>query len=391
MQKINTLFIKTIFILSSCLLSYQTVLAGEMAGWNPDNVVTDSGPYTPEVTYASHLFDDMLLTNETGAVIWVESDVMAPGLDVVVDDDVDGSNCVMTAGFNPLDMSVKQCSDPFQTSKRFKLSATQVGAAMDLVFDVNQAAASPEPHRILAKLLNSTDQTISDIIIEVGFGLGADFVPAAGGLGLDFSDRDGMIWSTDVATGETGSINLDALLPFGLYGDASTDPNHDVDGYFDATARARFGLLANRGTIVSTGLSDNYANEFGDLLAKSQVIDGYFWDDDDDDETDPLLIAHQTSEGWFTLRPDQWWIDYMLPIPDTNPDGTLADTTLNDWAANPNDYNIDAIEDLANVNLNVHVTLADISGWPGYDSQTQTAQFTLRVSTRSVIFRNGFE
>ena len=81
----------------------------------------------------------------------------------------------------------------------------------------------------------------------------------------------------------------------------------------------------------------------------------------------------------------------MLPIPDTNPDGSLADTTLNDWAANPNDYNIDAIEDLANVNLNLHVTLTDISGWPGYDSQTQTAQFTLRVSTRSVIFKNGFD
>jgi len=380
------------------LLMIQTMLFPMLANgaiiarWNPDNVITESGPYLPEQTYSSLIYNDLFLSQSNGSIIWVESDVMAPGMGVVFDDAVDGSHCLMTAGINPEDMTVKQCSDPFQSSKRFKLSSTATGTAVDLIFDVSDSLLSVDTYRVLEKFFNSTLFPISNIEIEIGFGLGADFVPAPAGIGLDFSDREGIIWPNQINTGETNSVNLDALFPFGLFGDASTDPNHDIDGYFDATDRARFFLTANRGKIVSTGISANYLNVFGAFLAKSQAINGYFWDHDDDNDTDPILIAHQTATGWFTLRPDQWWLDFMLPIPETHLlDGTLTDDTLADWNSNPDDYGIDLIEDLANLNLNYHISTSDIDLWPTYNVNDQSAQFTLRMSSYSVIFKNGFE
>ncbi len=366
--------------------------AGVINQWNQDNIITESEPYIAEETYSSYIYDDLFLLQTNGAVIWVESDVMAPGMSVVNDDDVNGSNCLMTEGVNPDDLTVKQCSDPFQFSKRFKLSSTSTGTAVDLLFDVSESAGSIEPYRLLEKLFNSTDFQISNISIELGFGLGDDFIPAQADIGLDFSDRDGVIWIAETSTGDTSSNNLDALFPFGLFGDASTDPNQDIDGYFDSTERARFNLTANRGKIITNDISANYHDVFGDFLAKSQSINGYFWDNDDDDSTDPILIAHQTESGWFTLRPDQWWIDFILPIPETNLlDGTLTDETLTEWDANPNDYGVDLIEDLANLNLNYHIAIGNITLWPTHNIPEQTAQFTLRLSSYSVIFKTGFE
>ncbi len=381
--------------IASLLFLYTVAMnlkAANIMQWNQQNIVTENGPYILELTYSSVVYEDLQFNNSNGAVIWVESDVMSPGMSVVHNDDMDGSNCLMTAGINPEDFSTKQCSDPFQTSKRFKLSATATGNHIDLLFDVSDPLNNISPYRIMEKFLNSTGLQISDFNIELGFGLGDDFIPAPANIGLDFSDRDGNIWIAETSTADTSSIHLDALFPFGLFGNAATDPNHDIDGYFDSTERARFYLSANRGKLTSTGLAENYRQLFGDFLAKSQVINGYLWDSDDDDSTDPVLIAHQTEAGWFTLRPDQWWIDLMLPVPDKNLlDGSLADTTLAQWAANPDDYAIDSIEDLANLNLNYHITLGDISMWPTYDSDQQSAVFTLRTTSYSVIFKNGFD
>ncbi|MCX7554181.1 choice-of-anchor F family protein [Marinicella sp. S1101] len=368
------------------------VLSGHIEQWNGANILVDTGPFIAEETYASSIYTDSNLTTSYGAVIWVESDVVSPGMSVVFDDDVNGSNCLMTAGVNPFDLTTKQCSDPFQSSKRFKLATTQTGTAVDLVYDVTDSAGNAAAHRVFQKYLNVTGKQISDITIQLGFGTGNNFTAVRPAQGLGFSDSEGNLWVGAVSNGETTSINLDALFPFGLFGDADTDPNHDVDGYFDSTNRARFDLLATETSIKTTGISDNYKSVFGDFLSKSQSIRGFFWDSDDDDSTDPLLIAHETNEGWFTLRPDQWWLDYNLPIPEVNPgDNTLTDNTLNGWASNPDDYNIDFIEDLANLNFNYHITVGDFTSWPSYDSNDDSAQFTLRVSSISVIFKDGFD
>lgn len=367
-------------------------LSGHVEQWNDANILVDTGPYKVEETYASSIYTDSNLTTSYGAVIWVESDVVSPGMSVVFDDDVNGSNCLMTAGVNPFDLTTKQCSDPFQSSKRFKLATTQTGTAVDLVYDVADSAGSAAAHRVFKKYLNVTGAQISDITMQLGFGTGNNFIAVNPAEGLGFSDSEGNLWVGAVDNGETTSINLDALFPFGLFGDADTDPNHDVDGYFDSNNRARFDLVATETSIKTTGISENYKSVFGDFLSKSQSINGYFWDSDDDDDTDPLLIAHETSEGWFTLRPDQWWLDNNLPIPEVNPgDNALTDNTLNGWASNPNDYNVDFIEDLANLNFNYHITIGNFTTWPTYDSNDDSAQFTLRVSSISVIFKDGFD
>jgi hypothetical protein len=392
MSKSRLLDMGKFLISGVSLFICSSVWADSITFWDPDNVTTDPGPYTIGETYQSTVFTDETKTTSNGAVIWVEGDVMAPGMSVVNDDDVNGSNCVMTAGVNPVDLSVKQCSDPFQTSKRVKVKATKTGTELDLVFATDISGGLLEPYRIFEKYLNDTDFTISDFKIELGFGTGNNFVAAPADLGLDFSDSDGNIWVGEVVTGDTVALNLDALFPFGLFGDADTDPNHDMDGYFDANERARFNLRATRGVIISEGISPNYANSFGDFLAKSQSLPGYFYDHDDDNDTDAYLMAHFIEGiGWITLRPDQWWLDLSLPIPDTDINGSLTEATILNWEANPDDYNIAAIEDLANLNINYHIAIGDTSLWPSYDAMNETAEFTLRISSISVIFANGFE
>jgi hypothetical protein len=366
--------------------------AGTINDWNLDNITIDPGPFVVGENYQSTIFTDSSKTASNGAISWDEDNVMAPGLSVVNDDDADsGRNCVMTAGVNPEDLTIKQCSDPFKSSKRIKIKTTSTGTALDLVFDANNTGGLLEPYRIFEKYLNVTGNIISDFKIELGFGTDIAFMPAAADIGLDFSDAEGVPWVGEIITGDTPPLNLDALFPFGLFGDAETNQNHDEDGYFDPTDRGRFYLQANRGTIQSTGISPNYRNFFGDFLAKSQVLSGYFYDHDGDDETDALMMAHLTDIGWVSFRPDQWWIDLSLPVPGSNLDGTLTESTILNWEASADDYNIGPIEDLANLNLNYHIALGDISLWPTYDLNSDTAQFTLRISSISVIFANGFD
>jgi hypothetical protein len=365
--------------------------AGNIDHLSLDNVTTDSGPFIVGETYHSTLFTDSNKTISHGAISWDEGDVMSPGLSVVTSDDSNGSHCIMTAGINPDDLSIKQCSDPFQTSKRVKLKTTTTGTSLDLVFSAISSGGILQPYRIFEKYLNVTGFTISGFKIELGFGTDSNFIVAPVATGLDFSDSDGNIWIDNVITGSTQALNLDALFPFGLFGDADTDPNHDVDGYFDPTDRARFNLQANRGSIQSTGISTNYSEVFGDFLAKSQAWQGYFYDHDDDNNTDALLMAHLSDIGWVSLRPDQWWLDLSLAIPDTEIDGTLTAATILNWEAAPEDYAIGLIEDLANLNLNYHVAIGDISLWPTYEPMSETAEFTLRISSTSVIFADGFE
>ena len=51
---------------------------------------------------------------------------------------------------------------------------------------------------------------------------------------------------------------------------------------------------------------------------------------------------------------------------------------------------IKVIDDLANLNFNYHITVDSFSVWPTYDSQNDLAEFTLWISSISVIFKNDF-
>lgn len=367
--------------------------AADITSWNLDNVSIESPPaggYVPEETYTSTIFTDTSFSTTNGAVVWVESDVQRPGMKVVNDDDVDGTNCVMTAGFNPVDGTTKQCSDPFQTSKRFKETATVANSSVDLVFDVN-ASLDTNTYRIFHKYINAiTGTRIGSFTVQLGFGTGDSFVPSAGFDGLGFANRAGVVYDpiTPTASDPTRDIDLASVFPFGLFGDADTNPNHTTDGYFDPTDRARFSLSAVEDTIASVGTpTANYFDLFNNWLAKDQVPYGYFFDDDGDPLTDATLIANWNGTLWETYTS----ASPQLPNTPDAPAGTpvpVSQLDLDVFIANPDTgdgvtpfYFVDFIDDLSNVNLNYHVTVgADISSWPTYVATSETARFTLRLT-----------
>ncbi|MFW2373619.1 MAG: choice-of-anchor F family protein [Gammaproteobacteria bacterium] len=364
--------------------------AADITNWNQDNVSIEAPPYVPEETYTSTVFTDPSFSTTNGAVVWVESDVQRPGMKVVNDDDEDNSNCIMTAGYNPTDGTTKQCSDPFQTSKRFKETATVGDSSVDLVFDVS-TSLDTNTYRVLQKYINAIAGTrIGSFTIQLGFNTGDNFVASSAADGLGFADRDGVVYDPIVATASdpASDIDLAAVFPFGLFGDADTNPNHDTDGYFDPDNRARFKLSAVEDSIISVGTpSANYFDLFNNWLAKDQVPYGYFFDDDGDPLTDATLIANWNGTLWETYTS----ASPQLPNTADAAAGTPVPVSLADLAifvANPDTgdgvtpfYFVDFIDDLSNVNLNYHITVAsDISSWPTYVASTGVAHFTLRLT-----------
>lgn len=365
--------------------------AADINTWNLDNVSIEAPPpggYVPEETYTSTVYTDITKTVTNGGVIWVESDVQAPGLSVVNDDDVDGSNCIMSAGFNPTDWTIKQCSDPFQTSKRFKLTATAPDTSVDLVFSVNDSV-DVNTYRILQKYINKlTNTRIGSFTVRLGFGTGDAFTASVPGDGLGFSTSAGAVYDPSVPTlsDPANDLELAAVFPFGLFGDAETNTHHTIDGYFDPTDRARFSVSAVEDTITNVGQpSANYYDLFNNWLAKDQVPYGYFYDDDGDPLTDAILIANWNGAAWETYTS----ASPQLPGTPDAPAGTpvpVDQADLDVFAANPDTgdgvtpfYFVDFIDDLSNLNLNYYVTVAaDIGQWPTYSGGA--ASFTMRVT-----------
>lgn len=361
--------------------------------WNLDNVSVEAEPaggYVPEETYTSTVYTDTSLTTTHGAVIWVESDVQRPGMKVVNNDDVDGSHCIMTAGFNPVDGTTKQCTDPFQTSKRFKETATVANSSVDLVFDVS-GTADIRNYRVFHKYINAIAGTrIGGFTVQLGFGTGGNFVPSAAGDGLGFATSLGVVYDPVMPTtsDSVDVLDLDAVFAFGLFGDADTIPNQTTDGYFDPTQRAYFLLSAVEDSISSVGTpTANYYNLFNNWLAKNQVPYGYFYDEDGDPLTDATLIANWNGTAWETYTS----ASPQLPNTPDMPAGTPVPVDQDDldyFAAHPDTgdgttpfYFVDFIDDLSNVNLNYHINVgATLSNWPTYVPETGTARFTLRLT-----------
>jgi len=300
--------------------------AASIDSWNQDNVTTEAAPRIAGEVYNSFVYTDIEKTATNGGIVWVESDVQAPGMKVVTDGDGNQGpeSCIMTAGVNPVDGTTKQCNDPFQTSKRFKrVSRNADGSSVDLVFDISPEDPEEDPvadavYRILEKYENLTPGRIESFTVQLGTGTDTGFVASTAGDGLTFTDRIGDLPPL-TNTGDAEGINLDALFAFGLFGKADTNQNQDIDGYYDPFNRARFLLEAPRVTdpdtekeevdeIATTGISDNiaglYGGTVGTWLAKSQAPFAFFFDADGDPLTDPITIADWdgAGQGWQTYR-----------------------------------------------------------------------------------------
>ncbi len=246
-----------------------------------------------------------------------------------------------------------QCEGPFQSDKRVKTVATNVGA-IDMIFDTI-ADGETNSYRVYQRLINDSPFRIGSFTVELGYGVGSNFVASGGGDGLSF----------DAAAGY-GPNNTPSYFqfPFGLFGDAATNPNQSLDGFFSLD-RSVFNSTFSDDVISASGISNNYTSLFGpSMLNTASVPEGYFWDSDGDPGTDPLLMAWFNGTAWEARRQ----IDPLDPLKAI----AIAPTIVDENDLISLGFERDLIEDLRNVNMDFNILV---------DSSYQAGQFTLRFNT----------
>lgn len=365
--------------------------AATVTEWDTANVVMYDGPIEMYNSYINTIFSDATHTYEIGGITWKERDTQSPGLSIVNGDDVDGTNCIMSNGYNPHDGTIKQCSDPFQSSKRFKSLMYRDGEAMFLNFNVDNDG-TVKTYRMLQKLSNWTGGTVSDFTVEIGFTLpDGTFVPSTAGDGIGISDQYGNVWTEPVAKDQTLQKDLAALFAHGLFG--APDMHHTEPGYFNPYVRGEFDLVAEEDRIVSNGISAAHSDLFGQWNTAPITLTGMYWDADQLWYTDNILMANCNGTFdevagvcngvWETYREQEGThIDPVTGeeapyIPVGVPQPVSAEM-LAQWAADPW-VAPGPIDDFANINLNYHVTIGDTSAWPTPGSFT--VRFTPNAGT----------
>jgi len=353
-----------------------------------------------------------------GAMTWKERDTQGPGLSIVTGDDAKGDNCIMSAGWNPAStpdatqmsdwwgVDLKQCSDPWQSSKRFKIVSYVLDAPIDLTFNVSDNG-SEDVYRVLQKYGNQTGNRVSGYTQQLGFGKGANFVEATPGQGIAFTLKNGTKFDNDAPTASSMASQgeLDSLVAHGLFG--APDKHHTSAGYFNTDIRANFGLSAGETFITTTGMHPVHTDLFGEWMPSQQPKGAYYFDMDGIIYTDNALVA--TCDGAFNEEIAQTeggaagcqgeWVTYRSSyVPIDNGDGTytipasygvdpnnrdlnrtvIPADVITAWDANPLWIPGD-IDDFANVNINSYISVGSVSNWPTADAEGN-ASFTIRMT-----------
>lgn len=361
-----------------------TAQAGTITGWNMTNVTVTPPPYTEFVTYSSTLYTSPLKTATNGAITWKETDVKAPGMKIVNKDDVTGTKCIMTTGYNPLDYSDKMCSDPLQSSKRWKVKGTN-GQPIDVYFNVATDKLT-SIYNSMQKLTDGDVKKWKGFKAQLGFMVNGVFTPSKSLDGLGFSGKTGKFFTTTTSAQQSAEV-LSAVFAQGLAGPA--DANHPATGYFDPTNRMSYALNATEDTIDSTLITSNYYALFGDWNNLSGVPWAYFFDDDNNINTDNTLMAN--CDGNFVVTDpimetgycEGTWVTYRsqagldangVAYPSDGIKKPVPAEVIAAWEADPL-YLTGPIEDLANLGLNYYITVKT-NKWP-----TPT-QFVIRFTPK---------
>lgn len=367
------------------LLAAGVAQAGVIDGWDKSLVVTDPEPvggYVDFTTYNSIIYLDDTMTTTNGRVVWKHGDVQPDGLKVVNGDDVNSTNCIMTTGYNPYDLSDKQCSDPLQSSKRTKVKNT-VSAPVDV--DLNVSAGPTTTYRMLQKLTNATEfDRWAEFTIQLGTrDASGNFVPSTYGDGLGFSDNNGNMWTSLTSTATQKELVFSGTYAQGLAGPA--DKYHPEHGYFNPTERMTYSMVADENTITSTGISATYSDVFGPWVNSAAAPIAIFWDDDGDINTDnhlmgncadtanPVHVGTHTGDDITGLSCDGTWVTFRGTTPGTpealgDLEAAFGQPVYNSITAaiaavaageTTNPMYMDYIEDAANLGLNFWITIAD--------------------------------
>lgn len=282
------------------------------------------------------------------------------------------------------------CDSPFQTHKRFKVSAlpptvpglTGTEEGIDLVFNVEDEVDASRRYLILQKLNNYTDKRLAGYTVELGFGVGASFVSAAT---EDVALSLGLAENTD-GTDVTDPDDL-AVFSAGLFGLADP-PKHPTDGFFDNTRAGYNVVLSDQYNITTTTAfaPSNYTLLFGDWLPSIWEPSAIFYDDDNDPLTDATLVAFWGDDPDTVGVVDYQWLqgdaDNFDPVP-------VAD--LITWATDTSGtggnslYSVGGIEDVLNLGLTYIVEVGDRTTFPAGNQTSFTVRMTPKVAADQTV------
>jgi len=361
----NFRHVTAVAVAVSGLIAGSSGTAATITGWNTGNVVVGATPDDGE-TGRSVIYDKPVTAGvpapgavTNGQIAFTPPEAVSPGIKVedqtYTQGGTDGltlSGCLMTSNTpNP-------CTGPFQSGKRIKQEMTGLDP-VDLVFDVANGDET-SAYQVFHRLINDTGVALSGFAIELGFGLGDNFVRAG--------DDSGVSFSSAFRAQPTGSGPASTQFPFGLFGDASDNDNFDLDGFF-ASARTGFNTAFSAVEIASDGIFGPYTDFFDTWLPGQSVPAGVFWDNDNDAGTDALVMAWERPDGTWEIRRE------IVSLGDDDTDGTAAallDPVERDSFEAVVDWFEDQeggadlaavllpgeIEDLANLNVNFAIQLA---------------------------------
>lgn len=358
-----------------------SAISATITGWDTMNV--DIGPVVADGEVgASVVYQDAAKTVTNGQVVYTAPEANSPGIKVLSTPYIGTGNqnfdgCIMTS-------SNAVCDSEFQSGKRIKQQITAPGS-IDLVFGVEADGSGEALYQVFHRLINVTGAAIGNFTVELGTGVGDSFTRSGDGDGLSFAQ-----------TVEFGPNKLPAFsqFPFGLFGGEPLNPNPlRLPGFFDTEERAGIDLALGTDVITSGDPYGTYDNRFGNWLSKDSVPNGLLYDFLDG--ADPLVMAWDTGTGWEFLRGMQ---DFSLNELGVVPTASLifdydyAFDPINGYSQSMLDYiaanfidkdgnalilgdNLieDAIEDLANLNLNFGILI---------DDTYQGEAFSLRVTTQ---------
>jgi len=386
-------------LLASAALCVPTLgMATTLGAWNLDNVVESTQPAVDDVTDFSVVYQGDPATAETnGRIAYTPPEAISPGLVALNDPYTSGQGTF--DGCIRAEVGGTDCATGFQTGNRFKLQLTDTGS-VDLVFDVSDAVGTQggtdddgntltpgvNTYQVFGRAVNLTTQMLDSFVIELGYGVGDGFTASTANDGLSFAQSL-----------QLGPNNLPAFTqyPFGLFGDAPTN-NATLDGFFD-NARSGFdvefdgedaikstGFYGGLDTNGDPGLSASYEERFGYWLSREMAPAGLLWDNDGDPLTDALVMAWQLADGtWEALRDivdvTAGTATSILTSPLSFADQATAEAYFLTTYGQALDFEAN-IEDLANLNLNFGIELADtFMGWSNGLGSSST--FTLRLTS----------
>jgi hypothetical protein len=337
--------------------------AATIEGWNTANVLVGATPPDGE-TGASVIYDrdpaDPAATT-SGKIVFTPPEAVGPGIKVQPESyndsgpsDLQLTGCVMTS--NP----GATCTSGFQSGKRIKQQMTGFGP-VDLVFDTAESAET-STYQVFHRLIHVTGQSLAGFVVEMGTGVGDGFVAYAASSLVRFSSA--------FSAQPTGSGPASSQVPFGLFGDASDNPNFALNGFF-APERTGFVVDVSETRLESAGFYGPYGDYFGDWLSREDVPQGAFWDDDGDASTEALLMAWLNGDGlWEARRAIEAGAAISLDLYQTF--GTYDDLLAGLFDGVKDAFSEGAIEDLANLNLNFAIELDE-----DYLGETFTLRTTL--------------